>query len=993
LENFWKSHAYCFLTAYLLESRKKFIEEKGGLSEEKIESFLKHGGLLNQFILRSQRDPGFYSYLCQKISQDKKTIWLTKKCVQQLYYSMNDDINKNLFQICPDLPPRKNIENAGNNPRSGFPVLNYKKISPDLQQQMHFLHKRYDHAIINEDRVEIQTIKSIVEEIRTKNCSFWTVFDDEEFYFETSSSNRRKFFSLRYLFANLLRYDYFKFTPHPDDGFSLGFIDFTFLTQTIIPMMEELGFDNDLKKANVDSAYLAEDIKKIAFIIWFKDLNEEKKLGILNDIYPLKINPAVIESNTDLFEIENFFSDIKKLIKDGYYDLSSKYLSHVLELSRKKEDYEACFRSLMLLGSIEDKKNEWARSRDFYFDAYEILEKANRVRVDDAELFDKGYCYIRICTATSLLGDKETSEKFYLKFFQNMQDTSLLDRVLLNKELIKHFHFTKQYEKEYQLIKQWSDFFLKVDHNEFQKFEGQRKYLDQFRNPKKIGTFKSEEIVAREKSQEYELCFIMGMKFLLIFQYDLAEYWLNRGYEIQPNNEVLRRLAHIAFYRNNFPRVKELCEQILLSDSEDAFAFKTLAVVNYYSGDFKTSTENFGRAINCASTNVITYPFYDLLLEYNQHDKKENPYVAIQSIVRVFVKEVLIAKNNTQLLEILSDISQDTTIKIEPLVYWALLGEDFSDLGFLEEGLVCYKKALEGSQFDDFSARVCNKIGHNLLNQDLIEEGIRYFQKSTEFEPSAFFYFADLADAQANNLEYRSAVTNLDRAISLCNPETETDIISNLRRSKTQYQELAVTTIDFSKIKKDPDVFKTLFSAEQLVLKQFKKIEKPEQFDFSVAIIPYAKAIEILLDTHITEPFKLKIKSRKYIFNRCGGIKDGYWDGGNLRKLYISPLPYPLKSVLSSRAKKNKTMALGSWLNLKTEIYDAASNPIVKDFIQIVENKIDKSDFEKMGYACNIIAEYRNEIAHGKVKTWEEVIQIRKEIVEKINFIIALFVK
>lgn len=981
------------MVAYLLESRKKILEEKSELSNEKIEIFLKNGGLLNQFILRSQLDPGFYSFLCQKISHDKKILWLTKKCIQQLYFSMNDDLNKNIFCLSPDSPTIEGTEIAENNHGILFPDLNVESFSPDLQQQIQFLLKRYDIAQINEDPTEIQTIKSIIEEIRTNKGSLWKVFDTEGLYFETASSNRWKFFSLRYLFENLLRYDYFNFKAYPEDPFALGFLDFTFDSRTIFPMIVELGFDEDIKKARINGPSLAEDTKTIAFIIWFKDQSEEKRLEILNNLYPLKINPAIIDCNSELFKIENFFTDVKELIKVGCYALATDYLLCILDTSRNNEDYEACFRSLMLLGSIEDLKKEWTNSLTYYFDAYEVLEKANRNRVDDAEFFDKGYCFIRICTSAAKSGDRETAKKFYAKFNQNIKKADLRDRVLLQKELVKHFHITEQFEKEVQLLKQLSEFFLPLDIDESQKIERQISHLNKFQNPNKDGVFSAEEIVAKETAVEYESSFIKGMRFLLSFQYEISEFWFKRANSLQPNNEVLRRLAHIAFYRNDHQKAKKICNEILSSDPKDAFAFKTLAVIEYCSGDFSASIANLSQAINCANINSVTYPFYDLSLAYDPHDKEEKPHIAARSIIRVFVKEVLNKKDTTILLEILSESLQNATLENETILSWALLGDDLSGIGLLKEGLICYKKALDESKDDDFSAIVCNKIGKNLLNQDLTEDAIQFFKKSTEFDPSRYFLYADLADAQANNLEYRSAVLNMDRAISLCNLENKDEIIPGLVRNKTKYQELAVITIDFSKIKNNQNVFKTLFSAEQLVLKQFKKIEKPEQFDFSVAIIPYAKAIEILLDTHITEPFKLKIKSRKNIFDSCGGIKDGYWDGGTFRKSYISPLPYPLKSVLSSRGKKNKTMALGSWLNLKTEIYEAASNPIVKDFIQIVENKIDKSDFEKMGYACNIIAEYRNEIAHGEVKSWEEVIQIRKEIIKKINFVLTLFAK
>ncbi|GFO98114.1 uncharacterized protein ig2599ANME_2331 [groundwater metagenome] len=223
---------------------------------------------------------------------------------------------------------------------------------------------------------------------------------------------------------------------------------------------------------------------------------------------------------------------------------------------------------------------------------------------------------------------------------------------------------------------------------------------------------------------------------------------------------------------------------------------------------------------------------------------------------------------------------------------------------------------------------------------------------------------------------YKEGLISINKAIEYIPKEKgiSGEKIEAYKSQKEYFEHMANDVLILEKIP-DEDIKNNLISAETILFKAYQNFN--EYFDFSMALVEYGKAVEWMLHNEIS------VKIRKEILNKYNGrIPDKYWR----RNGKIYSLPDSLKSIF--RKKKEKTISLGQWSYLPSDLERNIKNPVVRDVSDYIKQNI-PYEMDTIYEICNDIADIRNGSAHKGKKNREDVLKLRKEIIQPINYIIS----
>ena len=85
---------------------------------------------------------------------------------------------------------------------------------------------------------------------------------------------------------------------------------------------------------------------------------------------------------------------------------------------------------------------------------------------------------------------------------------------------------------------------------------------------------------------------------------------------------------------------------------------------------------------------------------------------------------------------------------------------------------------------------------------------------------------------------------------------------------------------------------------------------------------------------------------------------------------------------------KNKSISTGTWSRIIEDLQKLIKDPILKEFKEVLHNNLSGDVRRIIHEACNFIAPERNPITHTELISLEEVIDVRKEAILKINKVI-----
>jgi len=161
-----------------------------------------------------------------------------------------------------------------------------------------------------------------------------------------------------------------------------------------------------------------------------------------------------------------------------------------------------------------------------------------------------------------------------------------------------------------------------------------------------------------------------------------------------------------------------------------------------------------------------------------------------------------------------------------------------------------------------------------------------------------------------------------------------------------------------------------IFITAEQMLKVIYNLESVGDDAGSIFYVLYGKGLEVMLDTVITKKLRSTI-SKKYPNGRIPNF---------------SSLPPALKGSL--RSLEPRSISLGSWKEL-IQRCNESSHPVAQIFLQQITAAYG-TEFPLIAEAANRIAEMRNPGAHSEIKTIDDFLDKRKQIIDSINRIIPL---
>ncbi|MFX0040180.1 MAG: hypothetical protein ACFFCY_05135 [Promethearchaeota archaeon] len=194
----------------------------------------------------------------------------------------------------------------------------------------------------------------------------------------------------------------------------------------------------------------------------------------------------------------------------------------------------------------------------------------------------------------------------------------------------------------------------------------------------------------------------------------------------------------------------------------------------------------------------------------------------------------------------------------------------------------------------------------------------------------------------------------------------------------TQLEGLETYVNDLIRVSENPNLkiekikskkVKEILKAAEIMYHGFKKLT--EKIDASPIVVQYAKGFETILDEEISSNFSsLKEKYRNDYFNRktTQEFHDKY-----------------------SNLMLDKSISLGTWVKIIRDINKPQNHPELIEFSNNLKTTFNDTTLQRIKRACEIMADIRNPRTHNKTCTIEEIIKLRKKIIQVLNSMIKLF--
>jgi len=440
---------------------------------------------------------------------------------------------------------------------------------------------------------------------------------------------------------------------------------------------------------------------------------------------------------------------------------------------------------------------------------------------------------------------------------------------------------------------------------------------------------------------------------LKYFQFENSIYWYEKAFKITEDVMFLKKIGYNYYTLNNFQLAKQYFKNVLKkldSMCSDGYLFLYLGIIELVEGNYEKGINNLSESISLTIkfNHNLLYRFLNYLL--NQLIKK-GLYNSLQKII--------------------DDIANKNQDFYPIGIFYNDVAIELTELGFFDEGIVNFNKALELSPNNKSKAKTLISLGSNYADQNLHEEALNYYKKAIKLMPNYSIIWYNMSVSYAYLQNFIKAIQCIEKAIEFSSEDKRPEF----EYQKEIYQMLSKNIINLASIK-NKKIKKMLLSAEHMI----QKVDITNiALDFSIFIVEYAKSLENILNDNITENFKLII-NKKY----PNKIPIEYWKGTSDKR--IRPLPKYLKNVI----KNKKIITLGTWSNIIKNIQNSF-NPIEKELKKYLEKNFTQDQIKIIKDACDILGYYRGGSAHTEIKDKKEVLEIRNKIIPHINRVINVF--
>lgn len=1002
----------CLWEAFYIDFRKWMRKSiKSASCEEKIKINNKLT-LLHLFLLRRKIDPGLYSFISKEIAvNEKKLPNITRKMdiiFSKIFLDNADGIENHIYGTwCNNnqnqLPKHEIYQSLDDV---------YQEIKEDLKIPLHlkdkinYLATRQIVAHDKKDEDESIAISSILTELEhqiqnySHNLSgksmFYTpvsesfhhlLFDESIFYPSLAYTEKWMYLSKKFMLENIHPLDFYF---RPSENIEQNFAYFSDELGFIFKMMEKLmvkGYFKDDKIEKKSSSKLMHDIIKISHLMWFIEKTEEEMKSILNSSYSFISDFESLNEKIEFAGISSAYGFASFLYTAGFLNQSKIVHQHLLKEDDSPGGQYLCYWNL---GKIALAKDEVKNSNKLFLKSLKLLN----THFSD-HFSDIAANYLKLYEVTSILHKQVESQRHLNECENVISNLKNDEKGEFYKKIADVCREVFDFENEHVFL----DKALSIENNGLKDKEYTKKRILEL----KTYNFENEKSKACQIKNE-EL-FSMANSLQDRFQFEDAAMWFHLADKAKEDEDAKLALAILSYIKSEYDINKinqssrPLFEQFAEKYPENVLGHGFLGIIYIANGEEQQGIQEIEISIDLAFKYGISYGTYDYLLPQDYDTKKlllPTNEASYEMVTRILIKELLAFCKTSELKNIIDLIEK--RVNLHKPSFYLDIGSAFTDFGFYDEGLEYYHRELKkvkSQDEKDLTALIYNNIGTNYANQNLHDEAIKYYSESLKFKEDYAAAWRNKASSEGYIVNYKDGLKSIGNAIKYLD-KSHKDYEAKLvifKEQKNTFSFFAKNVIAFENIKEeDSDVRRILRTAESILYKMTQTDYVDEDFDYSLVLLEYGKAIETLFDSHVSTKIRKTIieemdnNKKKTFFYKDGTVKNIYFFGNKDKKIHS--LPPSLKSLLG---KPHKTISLGQWQYVKNDL-EITNNELI-GLVSLCFNKVVSCDLDEISQICDSISDIRNGSAHKGTKSKEYVLERRSELIENINEAINLVSK
>lgn len=938
--NILKNHLF---EEYEISFGKKIrqLVRNGTTDKEKICHFL---ALRNLFLLRRLADPGFDSYVNELLLKDDRLIEDTKNTIRLLCRRGKDDINFDFDGLDGSLSQQPDVQYIGPPPSNPFNPIDLQRIQngqlleESSRYTINYLKERRIEALGNKDLDELMAIEWSLLDENTNLDHQYILFSDDDF-----------FKGLPYPFNWSLRARAFLNTH-------IRLIDLHTLRNvhycpaqyiTVERMRLERIFIDFLKEFDVDFTPESEDSLEwcravghaisIAAVKWFDKLPESCKIESLNRTYPIEVkllNQCIFD---DKEKCHRFLSyQIGYLGRLGYCEdsinLANELLNDAIGIDLRYCCHDNIATSFRELGSPERALIHYQKSLQIA----ESLGNSYQIAISLKNIFE----------ISNMLGDYECSKASFSRLEEVMKLLSKVEEGFLLWNLACANKRLGYYQEEMRyLIKILKN--SEYDEKTLMLADERLAFLNSPSFNNMDFSLNYDALDKYEKDRTLDDCIDKAEEALLSFQFRPNRTRLARAMLLSDDPEIYRRYAESFYLEGDFHAFKNEISKVPEEHPYYKRAKCLLGITSLIEGNEEDGIASLKQLMGDAI-----------------HTR-----VDAEGVFNFLIKEIVHNNQTHYLGQIVGGLEGCIETTEEKFILYYLVGKSLASMGLYDLSKENYIKAMAYTSNNVQRGGVL--YGLAIINQDIgfDELSERMFIESLEFLPDNYNAYLGLAQIYARRGDIIKAIHHINKAIEI-NPDNiefvrQRNLLENRRK----------TILNIKSVKSN-DAINCLEMAENLLLNPVFYIEGDA--DYSLAILSYGKAAELMLNCAIADEL------REPILSEFGwDIKEEYWKGSGT----IEPLPKGLRAILGH---ERRSVSIGEWSILLKNKKQYKTNPVICEFRNRLELLYDLEHINVIIDACDKIASFRNPAAHYKTMTREEALDIRTILVSNLNKIISV---
>ena len=972
--------------------RKKF---KRSSTEVEKKELYQYKVLENLFLLRRSKDPGFYTFVHNQVNNNEKIKETVKNYVSKLLNS-NSSIDQDIFgeYIVENSEPLldKQIENPNTWPYSS-PMKILSNFIDVNKNSLHYFSKRLEYAREQGNDDEALVISQLINDFESGDFRGHYIFSEDKLYGEQIDSQRWLYSQNQYILENI------KFSTHY--FFSQPFVlkhlnslvvhDLVFVKELLKIMGEKTGKENrSMLNSLLNFNKFINDAFSVASLIWFNKKSEKDKIDILNKEYTFEITEKMLEEyeltmheyglTRDGKDNQSLFIFANELYNSHFFDEAKTIWEYML---KKTTDNSAAYNSCENLATTFREIGDFESSLKYYKQSLELAEELSKSDIPhtqqinsnsrlfkdetDKEMHDYLERYVdkfpnynykvaielkNVGEMYCKLGKYEQGEKCFLEAEErsihlspNEKDAILFNLSSANRRLNR---FDKEFKYLAKLVSQDLTYPDAKEHA-LDRLD----ILNSIEFMQSNGDFDVKKLTKIENKEKAIQLSKVGMSLFHSFQFKKSMYYFKKEYEIEKLNgfncfNSLNYIATYNLYYGNLQKAKCLCETLI--EHADTPLQISMARINI--GLIEIKENDFGKGMEQLEIAC------DIFSRLND---------GIKTFLITLIGSSIIFWSKENVHRVIDSLKPK--IDLKNVNFNLIAGCAYLEIGFFEVAVDYFDKGLLKEVDSETQFLLLYNKGLALSGMGDGKNAIRMYKNALDHLNSEYSW-ESMAQEYRNKLNILQAKECIEQAIKLVSGEQK----ERLNEIKHELDALSRKQLNFDSIK-DGDIKKTLFTAEKLMIRDFKKMEYIDEHDFSTALHYYGKALENILDIQISS------KIREIIYEKFGDcVTEDY--------SYFKGIDFPFSLQNMLNKSREESIGLGSWNTILKYIHERSDNPVFQKFKDELIEQYSFEELEKIKFACGMIKEYRDPSTHQEVKSYDDVIKVREKIIKHLNNVI-----